>query len=104
LHVHVLSLYELATARTWSYDEETDEEERLDEWRTALAERCGAHVQALRRIGRPRAEIAAVLKDAAYDLVILSGTSARKVISARLLREARCPVLFAHGRPAGDHR
>lgn len=104
LHVHELSFFELASARTWSYDEETDEDERLEDWVASVQARSDAHIEAIRRIGRPRSEITEVIKEAAYDLVILSGTNARKVVSARLLREARCPVLFAHGRPVDGHR
>ncbi|HTL33602.1 MAG TPA: universal stress protein [Kofleriaceae bacterium] len=99
LHVHEVSLLEAASLRTWSIDDETDEEERLSAWSAKLEARCAVKANAIRRIGRPRSEITDVLKQAAFDLVILTGASARKVISGRLLREARCPVLFAHGRP-----
>jgi len=93
LYVHELSLLEAASPSN-SDDGDEEELDRLD----ALAEqiqRCtGAYVAPLMRKGRASVQILAALHDGRYDLVILP--EYRSWLARRIVREARCPVLFAH--------
>jgi nucleotide-binding universal stress UspA family protein len=92
LYVHELSLLEAASPRDDADDD--DDLDKLDALAAGMQARTGAYVTPLLRKGRATAEILAALSDSRYDLVILRGY--RRSVAHRIVREARCPVLFAH--------
>jgi nucleotide-binding universal stress UspA family protein len=96
LYVHELSLLEAASPRINGDDE--DELNKLD----VLAERIQActraYVAPVMRKGRATVEILAAFNEGRYDLVILHDY--RRALAHRIIRQARCPVLFAHATAA----
>lgn len=80
----------------------------LDRWTTDLKAKVSVPVTQLTRIGRPGAQILAVLEDDhTFDLVVMGSHGhtgiARMLLGSvaeKVVRHARCPVLVGHGTSA----
>ena len=77
----------------------------LDRWTAELKARVGVPVTQQTRIGRPGAQVLALLDDdRTFDLVVMGShghTGISRVllgsVAEKVVRHARCPVLVAHG-------
>jgi nucleotide-binding universal stress UspA family protein len=78
----------------------------LDRWTAELKTKVDVPVTQLARMGRPGAQILAVLdEDPTFDLVVMGShghTGASRLllgsVAEKVVRHARCPVLVAHSR------
>jgi nucleotide-binding universal stress UspA family protein len=98
LYVHELSLLEAASPRTDDDDDDDEELDKLDALAARIQVCTHAYVAPVMRKGRATVEILAALNDGRYDLVIFHDY--RRALAQRIIRQARCPVLFAHGTTA----
>lgn len=82
---------------------------RMDRWTADLQAKVNVPVTQITRIGRPGAQILALLEhDRSFDLVVMGShghTGIERMllgsVAEKVVRHARCPVLVAHGaRPA----
>lgn len=80
----------------------------LDRWTAELRAQVSVPVAQLTRIGRPGAQVLAVLDDdRTFDLVVMGSHGHTGVtrlllgsVAEKVVRHARCPVLVAHDGPA----
>jgi nucleotide-binding universal stress UspA family protein len=80
----------------------------LDRWTAELKAKVSVPVTQRTRIGRPGAQILALLDDdRTFDLVVMGShghTGLERMllgsVAEKVVRHARCPVLVAHGRSA----
>jgi len=108
LHVLDLAFPFAGELRTPDFHRELDARSAalLDRWTAELEVKLGVPVTQVTRIGRPGAQVLALLDDdRTFDLVVMgshghTGVSRMLLgsVAEKVVRHARCPVLVAHAR------
>jgi nucleotide-binding universal stress UspA family protein len=110
LHVLELPVSFAGEIRTPDFHRDLDARSAalLDQWTTDLKAKVKVPVTQLTRVGRPGAQVLALLDDdRTFDLVVMGSQGHTGIsrlllgsVAEKVVRHARCPVLVAHGRNA----